>query len=107
MITKKMTAVAVVVLLAIGVIVMRSLTRTAQADTRTEDANPSEQSRWLRIEERAKAAESGDPDSVRALADEIFSQPHRFGTMPPFVKQPLEEQAIQAELDYRKNKTLG
>jgi hypothetical protein len=101
MITKKMTAVAVVVLLAIGVIVMRSLTRTAQADTRTEDANPSEQSRWLRIEERAKAAESGDPDSVRALADEIFSQPHRFGTMPPFVKQPLEEQAIQAELDYR------
>jgi hypothetical protein len=100
-ITKKIIVVAVIALLTIGAIVMRSLTVIARAETQTGNANPSEQSRWLRIEERAKGAEAGDPESVRALADEIFSQPHQIGTLPLFVKQPLEEQVIKAELDYR------
>jgi hypothetical protein len=57
--------------------------------------------RFLRVEEKAKAAETSDPDSVRALADEIFGQPHVFGTFPAFVKDPVEQRVVKAELDYR------
>lgn len=57
--------------------------------------------RFLRVEEKAKAAETSDPDSVRALADEIFDQPHVFGTFPDYVRGPVKERVLRAELAYR------
>lgn len=87
--------------IATGLLVWFPRTGTARAQEEAQGSMESWNARFLKIEEKAKTAESNDPDSVRALADEVFGQPHRFGTLPDFVKGPVEDRVLQAELDYR------
>jgi hypothetical protein len=98
MFNRRTVVLIAVVCAMIVALIWRSRTRVVHAET---SATAALQSRWLRIEEKASAAEAGDPDSVRALADEVFSQPHLFGTLPAFVRAPVEEQVIQAEMEHR------
>jgi hypothetical protein len=104
MTVKNMVVVGSIVCIAVGIFIWVSRTLVARAEVPGAQEASTEpwNARFLRIEEKAKAAETDDPDSVRALADEVFGQAHRFGTLPMFVKKPVEEQVIQAELDYRK-----
>lgn len=99
MINTRMVLVVAAVSIAIGALLWNFRTRRTQAkavDVPTVEWN----SRWLRVEEKAKAAEAADPDAVRALADEVFGQPHLFGTLPASVKDSMEERVIEAELNY-------
>jgi hypothetical protein len=94
---------ATIFLVAAGVFLWRFRARLTQAQTKSPKGAATEawRARWVAIEHRAKAAEAGDPDSVRALADEIFGQPHAFARVPPFIHSPVEERVIRAEMDYR------
>jgi hypothetical protein len=92
-----------IIFLTAGVLFWSFRLRVAHAEVpaRWESTMEPWNARFLRIEEKAKAAETSDLDSVRALAEEIFDQPHVFGAFPDFVKESAKERVVRAELAYR------
>jgi hypothetical protein len=65
------------------------------------------ESPWQKIDERAKLENPADGDSVRALVDEIFDQPHWFGKIPPVMDNIVKERLTQTEMNYKLGRGTG
>ena len=86
--------------------------RTVQAQVQYTDTTVAHSSKaypspWQKIDERAKLENPTDGNSVRALVDEIFNQPHWFVTIPPVMDTIIEERLTQAEMNYKLGRGAG
>lgn len=59
------------------------------------------------IEQKAALVSLDDPDSVQALADEIFNLPRSFPRLAAPVESAVKERLVQAEIRYRKGEKPG
>lgn len=59
------------------------------------------------IESKAALVRADDPDSVRALADEVFNLPRPFPRLPAPIESVVKERLVQAEIRYRKGQKPG
>jgi hypothetical protein len=59
------------------------------------------------IENKASLATPEDPDSIRALADEVFNFPRSFPRMSSLMEGMVKDRLVQAETLYRQAKMPG
>lgn len=59
------------------------------------------------IESKAALVRADDPDSVRALADEVFNLPRAFPRLPAPIESVVKQRLVQAEILYRKGEKPG
>jgi hypothetical protein len=61
----------------------------------------------LSIEKKASSATADDPNSIRALVDEVFNLPHVFPRMPSVIESNIKDRLVRGEISYRGGKTKG
>jgi hypothetical protein len=59
------------------------------------------------IEKKEALVKPNDPNSVKALVDEIFNFPRAFPRMPTLVEDAAKDRLVQAEMLYRQGKKPG
>ncbi len=59
------------------------------------------------IENKAALVNPDDPDSVRALVNEVFNLPRSFPRLPAPVESAVKERLVQAEIRYRHGEKPG
>lgn len=59
------------------------------------------------IENKAALMNPGDPDSVRALVDEVFNLPRSFPRLPAPAESVVKERLVRAEIRYRHGEKPG
>jgi hypothetical protein len=61
----------------------------------------------LTVEEKAASATVDDPNSIRALVDEVFNVRHVFPRMPSAIESNIKDRVVRGEISYREGKTKG
>src|SRR5260370_7718288 len=59
-----------------------------------------------RLNQKARATKSADPDEIRSLTDEAFNL-FRIPDVPPLMEEAIEERVARAEVDHRKGGKRG
>lgn len=59
------------------------------------------------IENKASLATADDPNSIRALVDEVFNLPRAFPRMPASVEGMVKDRLVLAEISYRQGTKPG
>lgn len=68
---------------------------------------PTNQAPEVVIDEKARALNVNDEDSVRALADAVFDYPHVFERMPAGLELIVKDRLVRAETGFLQGKTPG
>lgn len=79
----------------------------AQGNNSNPSNRPTYQNPWRPLEEKAKAAKSGDQGSIRALADQVFDQWNGFAQVPAELTDAVKDRLVRTEIDYRQGKREG
>src|SRR5260370_22715326 len=59
-----------------------------------------------RLNQKARATKSADPDEIRSLTDEAFNL-FRIPDVPPLMEEAIKERVARAEVDHRKGGKRG
>jgi hypothetical protein len=62
---------------------------------------------WQKLDLRAKLENPADANSVRALINEILDFPNSFGSIPPIMREIVEQRLMQAEISYKFGRNPG
>jgi hypothetical protein len=61
---------------------------------------------FARLNQKARATKSADPDEIRSLTDEALNL-FRISDVPPFIEEAIKERVARAEVDHRKEHKRG
>lgn len=104
----KMVALSLLLCCALGIWVTWSAANSnARAHMQSETrGGPQASNPLVRVNEKARAAKSGDEAAVRALTDEIFTT-FSFDQGPAGMDDAIKERLVRAEVNYRRGGGRG